>query len=265
MITSAAFTVIMLVGVPIGLCLCLAGFVYIMASGNPVLFQSYPLQLFGGVDSYGLIAIPLFILIGEIMNGGGITKRIVDMAMAFVGSLKGGLAYVNILANMFISSILGSATAQVAIMAQIMVPEMEKKGYDKTFAAGLTAYGGMLGPIIPPSVMFVVYSVLAQVSVSDMLIAGIMSRCHPHGDVLRRHRADGLRLQLSAGGLSDAATAVMTILRTSPTLLISHRHRRLHPRRSGERDGIGCRRRCRRCCWSANTGPRNSSGRNCRR
>ena len=75
---------------------------------------------------------------------------------------------------MFVSSILGSATAQVAIMAQIMVPEMEKKGYDKTFAAGLTAYGGMLGPIIPPSVMFVVYSVLAQVSVSDMLIAGIV-------------------------------------------------------------------------------------------
>ena len=174
MITSAAFMAIMLVGVPIGLCLCLAGFVYIIASGNPVLFQSYPLQLFGGVDSYGLIAIPLFILIGEIMNGGGITRRIVDMAMAFVGSLKGGLAYVNILANMFISSILGSATAQVAIMAQIMVPEMEKKGYDKTFAAGLTAYGGMLGPIIPPSVMFVVYSVLAQVSVSDMLIAGIV-------------------------------------------------------------------------------------------
>jgi C4-dicarboxylate transporter DctM subunit len=108
MITSAAFIAIMLVGVPIGLCLCLAGFVYIIASGNPVLFQSYPLQLFGGVDSYGLIAIPLFILIGEIMNGGGITRRIVDMAMAFVGSLKGGLAYVNILANMFISSILVS-------------------------------------------------------------------------------------------------------------------------------------------------------------
>ena len=75
MITSAAFLAIMMVGVPIGLCLCLAGFVYIIASGNPVLFQSYPLQLFGGVDSYGLIAIPLFILIGEIMNGGGITHR----------------------------------------------------------------------------------------------------------------------------------------------------------------------------------------------
>ncbi len=174
MLTFSAFVAVLLVGIPIGLCLCLGAVVYIAATGNPLLFQSYPLQLFGGVDSYGLIAIPLFILIGEIMNGGGITKRIVDLAMAFVGSLRGGLAYVNILANMFVASILGSATAQVAIMSQIMVPEMEKKGYDKTFAAGITAYGGMLGPIIPPSVMFVVYSVLAQVAVSDMLIAGIV-------------------------------------------------------------------------------------------
>src|SRR5258705_13057642 len=157
MITSAAFIAIMLVGVPIGLCLCLAGFVYIIASGNPVLFQSYPLQLFGGVDSYGLIAIPLFILIGEIMNGGGITRRIVDMAMAFVGSLKGGLAYVNILANMFISSILGSASAQVAIMAQIMVPEMEKKGYDKTFAAGMNAHCGQTRPHLSPAGAVAVY------------------------------------------------------------------------------------------------------------
>ncbi|HSV51170.1 MAG TPA: TRAP transporter large permease [Burkholderiaceae bacterium] len=174
MLTTIVFLAIMLVGVPIGICLCLSGIFYIANSGNPLLFQSFPVQMFGGVDSYGLIAIPLFILIGEIMNGGGITRRLVEMAMAFVGSIKGGLAYVNILANMLVSSIIGSATAQVAIMAQIMVPQMEKAGYDKTFAAGLTVYGGMLGPIIPPSVMFVVYSVLAQVAVGDMLIAGIL-------------------------------------------------------------------------------------------
>lgn len=174
MLTAGAFIMLMLVGVPIGICLCLGGAFYIWANGNPILFQNYPLQLFGGVDSYGLIAVPLFILIGEIMNGGGITKKIVDLAMAFVGSLRGGLAYVNMLANMFVASILGSATAQVAIMSQIMVPEMEKAGYDKTFAAGITAYGGMLGPIIPPSVMFVVYSVIAQVAVGDMLVAGLI-------------------------------------------------------------------------------------------
>ena len=174
MLTSAAFLVVMLVGVPIGLCLCVAAVVYVLASGNPILFQSYPLQMFNAVDSYGLIAIPLFILIGELMNAGGITSRIVAMAMSFVGSLRGGLAYVNAIANMFVASILGSATAQVAIMSQIMVPEMERKGYDKDFAAGLTAYGGMLGSIMPPSVMFVVYSVMAQVSVSDMLMAGLV-------------------------------------------------------------------------------------------
>jgi C4-dicarboxylate transporter DctM subunit len=174
MITSLFFLAILLVGVPIGICLCLAGVVFILSAGSPLLFQSFPLQMFAGVDSYGLIAIPLFILIGEIMNSGGITRRFVDLAMALIGSVKGGLAYVNILANMMVSSIIGSSTAQVAIMSQVMVPEMEKQGYDKTFAAGLTVYGGMLGPIIPPSVMFVVYSVLAQVAVSDMLIAGII-------------------------------------------------------------------------------------------
>ncbi|MBB4348201.1 TRAP transporter large permease [Aliirhizobium cellulosilyticum] len=174
MVTTAFFTFFMLVGVPIGLCLCMAAAVYIWATGNTLLFASFPVQLFGGVDNYGLISIPLFVLIGEVMNGGGITRRIINMTMAFVGSMKGGLAYVNLLANMFVSSILGSATAQVAIMAQMMVPEMEKKGYDKTFAAGLTAYAGMLGPIIPPSIMFVVYSVLAQVPVSDMLTAGML-------------------------------------------------------------------------------------------
>lgn len=174
MVTTAFFTFFMLVGVPIGLCLCMAAAVYIWATGNTLLFASFPVQLFGGVDNYGLISIPLFVLIGEVMNGGGITRRIINMTMAFIGSMKGGLAYVNLIANMFVSSILGSATAQVAIMAQMMVPEMEKKGYNKTFAAGLTAYAGMLGPIIPPSIMFVVYSVLAQVPVSDMLTAGML-------------------------------------------------------------------------------------------
>ena len=174
MTTGLFFLAVMLLGVPIGVCLCLAGIVYIFATDATVLFQSFPSQMIGGVDSYGLIAIPLFILIGEIMGSGGITRHLVDLAMGFVGAVRGGLAYVNVLANMMLASIIGSATAQVAIMSKIMVPEMEKQGYDKTFAAGVTVYGGMLGPIIPPSVMFVVYSVLAQVAVGDMLMAGIL-------------------------------------------------------------------------------------------
>jgi tripartite ATP-independent transporter DctM subunit len=220
MLTSVAFAAILLVGVPIGICLCLGGIVYIALSGNPLLFQNFPLQMFGGVDSYGLIAIPLFILIGEIMNGGGITRRIVDLAMAFVGSLKGGLAYVNVLANMFVASILGSATAQVAIMAKVMVPEMERKGYDKTFAAGLTAYGGMLGPIIPPSVMFVVYSVLAQVSVSDMLIAGILPGLILTVLFLLVIAGMGFVYNYPAGDRRTLGERARTVLAAAPTLLI---------------------------------------------
>jgi tripartite ATP-independent transporter DctM subunit len=220
MLTLGAFALLLLVGVPIGLSLCLGAVVYIADSGNPLLFNNYPLQLFGGVDSYGLIAIPLFILIGEIMNGGGITQRIVHMAMAFVGSMRAGLAYVNVLANMMVSSILGSATAQVAIMSQIMVPEMERKGYDKTFAAGLTAYGGMLGPIIPPSVMFVVYSTLAQVSVGDMLIAGIVPGLILTVTFCVIIAILGVIHQFPRAEKRSWGERTRTVLETAPTLLI---------------------------------------------
>jgi tripartite ATP-independent transporter DctM subunit len=219
-LTVGAFFVIMLAGVPIALCLCLGAIVYIAATGSMQLLPNFPLQMLGGVDSYGLIAIPLFILIGEIMNGGGITRRIVELAMAFVGSLRGGLAYVNILANMFVSSILGSATAQVAIMAQVMVPEMERKGYDRDFAAGLTAYGGMLGPIIPPSVMFVVYSVLAQVSVSDMLIAGIVPGLLLTCLFFLIVAAMGFVYNYPAGDRQTLRERTRTALGSAPTLLI---------------------------------------------
>lgn len=219
-ITTTAFLAIMLVGAPIAMCLCLGAIVYMAASGNTQVFQNYPLQMFGGVDSYGLIAIPLFILIGEIMNGGGITRRIVDLAMAFVGAFRGGLAYVNVLANMFVSSILGSATAQTAIMAQVMVPQMEKQGYDRDFAAGLTAYGGMLGPIIPPSVMFVVYSVLAQVSVSDMLIAGIVPGVLLTLLFFLTIAAMGFFYSYPAGTKQTMAERVRTVLHAGPTLAI---------------------------------------------
>jgi tripartite ATP-independent transporter DctM subunit len=142
------------------------------------------------------------------------------MAMAFVGALRGGLAYVNVLANMFVSSILGSATAQVAIMSQIMVPEMERQGYDKTFAAGLTAYAGMLGPIIPPSVMFVVYSVIAQVPVSDMLIAGIIPGILLTLLFCTIIAVMGFVYNFPAGARMTPRERVMTVLRALPTLSI---------------------------------------------
>lgn len=172
--TVAVFLLLLLVGVPIGIILCIAALVFISSSGNDILLSSFGLQMFEALNNFGLLAIPLFILIGELMNGAGITQRLIRLAAAFVGSLKGGLAYVNLVANMMVASILGSATAQIAMMTQVMVPEMEKEGYRRDFSTAVTAFGGLLGPIIPPSIVFVVYAVLAQVAVRDMLVAGIL-------------------------------------------------------------------------------------------
>ncbi|MBF9052330.1 TRAP transporter large permease subunit [Roseobacter sp. HKCCD9010] len=171
---AVAFLLLLVVGVPVGIILCVSALVYIFSSGNLLLLDSYPLQLFNALNNFGLLAIPLFILIGELMNGAGITQRLVRLAAAFLGALRGGLAYINLVANMMVASILGSATAQIAMMSQVMVPEMEKEGYRRDFSTAVTAFGGLLGPIIPPSIVFVVYAVLAQLAVRDMLLAGLL-------------------------------------------------------------------------------------------
>ena len=172
--TAFAFFLMVLIGLPIGLVLCASALVFIQTSGNGVLLDSYGLQLFSALNNFGLLAIPLFILIGALMNGTGITQRLIRLAAVFVGNLKGGLAYINLIANMMVASILGSATAQIAMMTQVMVPEMEKAGYRRDFSTAITAFGGLLGPIIPPSIVFVVYAVLAQLAVRDMLLAGLL-------------------------------------------------------------------------------------------
>lgn len=171
---AAVFTSLLFLGLPIALVLAMVALVYIYASGNPVLYLSFPQQFFAGLENYGLLAIPLFLAVGELMNEGGITRRLVALASVFVGHLRGGLAYINILANMFLASIMGSANAQVAVMAQVMAPEMEKKGYSRGFATATTCAGALLAPVIPPSMLFVIFGVLAQISIGDMFIAGIV-------------------------------------------------------------------------------------------
>lgn len=171
---AAVFTSLLFLGLPIALVLAMVALAYIYVSGNTVLYLSFPQQLFAGLENYGLLAIPLFLAVGELMNEGGITRRLVALASVFVGHVRGGLAYINILANMFLASIMGSANAQVAVMAQVMVPEMEKQGYSRGFATATTCAGALLAPVIPPSMLFVIFGVLAQISIGDMFIAGIV-------------------------------------------------------------------------------------------
>ena len=172
--TPVVFLATLLLSVPIAIVLAFTAIWYIWESGNIVLFDSFAQKMFGGLENYGLLAIPLFMLTGELMNEGGMTKRLVALARIFVGGFRGGLAYINLLANMFMAAIIGSATAQIAVMSRAMAPAMEEEGYDRGFAAATTAAGGLLAPVIPPSMMFVIFGVLAQIPIGDMFIAGIV-------------------------------------------------------------------------------------------
>lgn len=173
-IALIAFVVLLIIGIPIAYVLGLTGVIYILAENNTRMLLSVPQSLYSGMESYSLLAIPLFMLAGELMNQGGITSRLVNVAKAFIGHYRGGLAYVNVLANMMLAAIIGSATAQIAMMSRVMVPEMEKAGYSRSFSTATTAAAGLLGPIIPPSMMFIIYSVSAGTSVSDMFKAGVL-------------------------------------------------------------------------------------------
>ncbi|MCT4609691.1 MAG: TRAP transporter large permease [Pelagimonas sp.] len=170
----AVFLVALMISVPVALVLGITAIWYIYESGNVVLYDSFAQKMFGGLENYGLLAIPLFMLTGELMNEGGMTRRLVALARVFVGGFRGGLAYINLLANMFMAAIIGSATAQIAVMSRAMVPAMKEEGYDEGFAAATTAAGGLLAPVIPPSMMFVIFGVLAQVPIGEMFIAGII-------------------------------------------------------------------------------------------
>lgn len=173
-IAIIAFAVLLLIGIPIAFVLGITTVIYISVSGNMDLMATIPQRLYSGMESYGLLAIPLFMLAGELMNSGGLTKRLVAFAQTVVGHFKGGLAYVNVLTNMMLASIVGSASAQIAMMSRTMVPSMEKEGYDRGFSAATTSAAGLLGPIIPPSMQFIIYGVASGVSIGSMFLAGVL-------------------------------------------------------------------------------------------
>lgn len=126
-----------------------------------------------GANSFPLLAVPFFMLAGEIMNAGGLSRRIVNFAMALVGHVKGGLGYVGIMAAVIMAALSGSAVADAAALAALLLPMMRRAGYDTARSAGLLASAGIIAPIIPPSIGFVVFGVAANVSISKLFMAGI--------------------------------------------------------------------------------------------
>ncbi|MCD8121864.1 MAG: TRAP transporter large permease [Clostridiales bacterium] len=131
-------------------------------------------QLFRGVNSFTLMAVPFYLLTGELMNSGGTTRRIMNLAQAVVGQFRGGLAHVNILSSTVMAGMSGSASADAATTSVILIPEMVEKGYPKPFAAAVTACSAVIGPVIPPSINMLIYASVASVSVGKMFVAGLL-------------------------------------------------------------------------------------------
>ncbi|MBL8351707.1 MAG: TRAP transporter large permease subunit [Burkholderiaceae bacterium] len=170
---SAGMLLLMGIGMNMALALVLtgAGMAWVLGFWDTQLLAQ---NLVAGVDSFPLLAVPFFILAGELMNCGGISRRIIDMAQAWVGHIRGGLGFVAIGAAVLMASMSGSALADTAALATILLPMMRQQGYPMATSAGLLASGGIIAPIIPPSMPFVIYGVTTNTSISALFVSGIV-------------------------------------------------------------------------------------------
>jgi C4-dicarboxylate transporter DctM subunit len=171
-ILFALFAVFLALGIPIGFGLALSSIGAIFHANYPIVVLSQ--RFFTALDSFPLMAIPLFMLAGSIMGYGGITRRIIDFALSFVGNIRGSLSHVVAISGIIMGGISGSGVADTAALGSIMVPEMKKRGYDVGFSAALVAASGSIALIIPPSIAMIIYGVTTQTSIGDLFVAGIV-------------------------------------------------------------------------------------------
>ncbi len=171
----AILFICLIIGVPIAFSI-VAALMYFMAVGEfPYNLRIVAIQMFGGIRSYPLLAIPLFILAGELMNESGITSRIIAFTTVIVGRLRAGLAIVNIWASVIFAGLSGSAVADTSAIGRVFIPEMEKRGYPRDFSAAITAASSVIGPIIPPSIPVIIYALIVTgVSVPGMFLGGVV-------------------------------------------------------------------------------------------
>ena len=172
-----SLVIFMVMGVPIAFSMGASGLLYFLVH-QPALVSVLPARVFAGMDSSVMISLPLFIIMGHLMNHGGLTSRLIDFCMQFVGRLRGGLGMVSVLASMIFGGISGSSVSDAASIGQVMIPAMQRKGYPVRMSAGLIAASSTMGMIIPPSIPMVIYAFAASESVGKLflgsLIAGAM-------------------------------------------------------------------------------------------
>jgi C4-dicarboxylate transporter DctM subunit len=161
-----------IIGVPIAFSMGITALVGLILLDAPI--QLAILRYFSGLDVFSLMAIPFFVLAGELMNIAGITRVLVDFADLLVGRFRGGMAHINIVASMIFASITGSATSAASTLGTTMIPEMNKKGYDIEFSAGVIASASILGPIIPPSILMIIVGSITNISVGALFVSGFI-------------------------------------------------------------------------------------------
>jgi TRAP-type C4-dicarboxylate transport system permease large subunit len=167
------FLFLMTSGLPVAIAMAGSSLLYILISGNLPPFAVVH-RMIGGIDSFPLLAVPFFILAGNLMNNAGVTNRIYNFALALVGWLKGGLGHVNVVGSVIFAGMSGTAIADAAGLGTVEIKAMKDHGYATEFAVGVTAASATLGPIIPPSLPFVIYAMMANVSVGALFLAGIL-------------------------------------------------------------------------------------------
>ena len=166
--------VLMIAGLPIAFALMIAPGISLFFDGQQSMFPMLLMRMYNGMDSFPLMAIPYFILAGEVMSRGGITTRLVRLSQALIGHLRGGLAHVNILSSILFAGLSGSAVADTSAIGSMLIPAMEKNGYTKRFSAAVTAASSVIGPIIPPSGIMIIYAFVMNVSVAGLFAAGLV-------------------------------------------------------------------------------------------
>ena len=172
--TFILWFVLIFLGVHVGYALIAASMFFFTVSGSLNLVPFALEQMFNGVNSQTLLAVPFFVLAGNLMNGGGVTTRIFDFAASMIGHKKGGLAHVNVLASLIFSGMSGSALADAGGLGQLEIKSMKDAGFDEGFAGGITAASCIIGPLVPPSTPLIIYAVLANQSVEKLFMAGFL-------------------------------------------------------------------------------------------
>ena len=173
MLIALTMIICFLIGVPIAFAIGLTGVVAVLSVGT-LRMEVVPLMIFNGSMSFTLIAIPMFILMGEIMNRSSISERLIDFGSSLVGFIKGGLGMATILTGTIMAAISGSSVATASSLGAVLIPQMNKRGYDKPFATAIVSTSATISHVIPPSVGFILYAVSANVSIGAMFIAGII-------------------------------------------------------------------------------------------